>query len=207
MYKTPYWEQESTCVNSRLLISTKWDQKLSTLNTSVKSIGYHITPIGYRISKTKDKMKLVGCECPISPSKFFTGKTQEHFFACLSPLFNSKQNITPLSLLWRIKNSVFRTSKYLCKLTPANIHKVRSKIKHNQRLCSNSWQPNNSGEVLKFRSQRQNKTSVLWVPKISFTAIYRKKTQEWFFVACLSPLFQYIFFGSKNDHGWKKLNI
>ena len=37
VWKIPYKEQASTCVNSLFLRSTKWDQKSSTLNVSIQS--------------------------------------------------------------------------------------------------------------------------------------------------------------------------
>ena len=52
------WEQTITYANSRLLSPTKWDQKSSTLNSFVQSLGNRMTLIGYFISETKDEMKL-----------------------------------------------------------------------------------------------------------------------------------------------------
>ena len=112
------------------------------------------------------------------------------FVTCISPLFNKKQSLTPLYLLWGIKLAGSTTSKYPCKITPAKLHKVRSKIKHTQRLCSNSWQPDDSNWVRQFRSLRLNGTSRLREHKISVTKFHRKNARMG--SRCLSLTFFWI---------------
>ena len=58
-FQTLDQEQAITCVNSRMLVSTKWDQKTSTPNAFVKSLGNWIAMIGCGSSEAKDKIKLV----------------------------------------------------------------------------------------------------------------------------------------------------
>ena len=76
---------------------------------------------------------------------------------------NTQHSLTSLYLLWLFQNKVSRTKHHLWKLTPIFIHRVRSKIKHNQHLCSMSWWPDNVDWVRKFRNRRQIETSELRV--------------------------------------------
>ena len=60
-------------------------------------------------------------------------------FCCLYLIFVlHKIKYDPLSLLWWLEKARLRTSKYLCKPTPAKIHEVISKTKHTQQLNSKS---------------------------------------------------------------------
>ena len=141
-------------------------------------------------------MKLGGCKCKISHSQQKIEQIQEQVIvAFLSPLLYTKQSMTPIYLLWWIKNSRSRTIKYSCKLTPGKINKVISQINHTQHLHSKYWQPDNADLVHQLRIRRQIETSGLQVHKISFTTKNRTKVGMFFF--CLSPLFWYIFCGHK----------
>ena len=91
-------------------------------------------------------------------------------FCCLYFIFfYKKQGTTPLYLLCWIKNTVSRTSKYRCKITPTSIHEARSQINYTQHFCSKYWWLDNADWVWQFISRRQIETSVLRVKNISFT--------------------------------------
>ena len=59
-----------------------------------------MTPIEYGSSEAEEEMELADYDSTIPPSQLFKEKIQERvFIAYLSPLFNGKQNLIPLSLL------------------------------------------------------------------------------------------------------------
>ena len=95
----------------------------------------------------------------------------------LSPLFYTKQSLTPTSLLWWIENSVLIRSNYLYLLTPILIREVRSQIKRTKYLCSMYWRPNKTNWV---RQLKKIVICKLWVHKISFTSKNRTNTRKGF---------------------------
>ena len=87
----PVLEQVSTCATSRLLISTRWDQKLSTINAFVQILGNQIILVRYWSSEAKGKIKLAYYECPRYPSQLFTEKKLKNGF--LLPVYHLYFNI------------------------------------------------------------------------------------------------------------------
>ena len=117
-------------------------------------------------------------------------------FRCLSPTFVQPKKESDTNFFVVMNQNIWdEKNKYSCKLTPAKPHKVRSKIKHTQLLCSMSRQPDDVDWVRQSRSQRQIKLAdydITW----STSQLFTGKTQERFFF-CLLPLFEYRFCGSK----------
>ena len=94
--------------------------------------------------------------------------------------FQRKHILIQLSFLWGINIYGSRTSKYSCELMPAEIHEVRSKIKHTRRLRPKFWKPDDANWVWQFRNLRQNETSRLQFHNISFTTLHRTNSRTCF---------------------------
>ena len=119
-------EQEGTCVNIHLQISTKWYQQLLTLITTVADIQQAIL-IFYRsagIIKSwyRQITRIEGLLHNIDQCKW-----QERYFqSSFLPLF-----FVP-SLPISCSHAVLKTSRYSCQLTPEKIHKVIQTISYPQ---------------------------------------------------------------------------